>query len=1040
MFVDTFIQRPILATVCSLVIVLAGVLSIPSMPIAQYPDVAPPTVTVTAIYTGANAETVETAVTTPLEQAINGVEGMLYMTSSSSNSGVANVTITFDTTRNQDIAAVDVQNRVNQALGRLPAEVRQLGVTVNKSATNFVLAAGAYSTGEYDSLFISNYLDVYVKDAIKRVPGVADVIIFGERKYSMRVWLDPVRLAARQLTAGDVVNALREQNVNVAAGSVGDAPAPEGQMYQLSVRAAGRLQEARQFDDIIVKTGSDGALVRLQDVGSVELGAETYASSLRFQGHDAVGMGVIALPTANALDVNNGVLTVLQNLAKSFPPGMQYAVAFNTTTVVNESIREVVKTLAIAVGLVILVMFLFLQSWRATLIPTLTMPVSLIGAFAFVHLLGFSINTLTLFAIVLATGIVVDDAIVVIENVERHVQDYKKDAAIAASDAMHEVFSAVIATALVLIAVFVPVAFFPGTTGRLYQQFALTIAFAVAISAFNALTLTPALSALLLRHAELGKGSFFGAIESVIHAGTRLYVSVVSGLMRVRWAMVVVFIALLGAAYFVYTRLPQSFLPEEDPGYFITVVQAPAGSSLEFTQDVAKQAEALLQKLPEAEGVFSVMGFSFTGSAPNQGLIFTALKPFADRPGDEHRLPAILSRLRPQLFGIQNAFVVPFAPPSIQGLGAFGGFTFEVLDQGGGANIQNLAGATYGLIGASQKSSTVTGLFSAFTANDPQLAVDIDREKARSIGLPLSEITNAMQVFLGSSYVNDFDFNNRAYRVYVQADKAFRADPKALGQYYARTDRGQMVPLASVVRMRETTAPQVISHFNLFRSAEINGSAAPGKSSGQAIQEMEDLAARALPQGFSYAWSGISLEEIKAGRQSAYIFGIGILLVYLTLAAQYESLVLPFIVLLGVPLAVLGALSAQWLRGLQNDLYCQIGLVMLIGLAAKNAILIVEFAEQLRRKGMTIVDAAIEAARIRLRPILMTSLAFILGVMPLVFAQGAGQEGRHSVGTAVAGGMLFATFLNVLFIPILYVVIQTVRGGGSAPASESAHA
>jgi len=1038
MFVDTFIQRPILATVCSLVIVLAGVLSIPSMPIAQYPDVAPPTVTVTAIYTGANAETVETAVTTPLEQAINGVEGMLYMTSSSSNSGVSNVTITFDTTRNQDIAAVDVQNRVNQALGRLPAEVRQLGVTVNKSATNFVLAAGAYSTGDYDSLFISNYLDVYVKDAIKRVPGVADVVIFGERKYSMRIWIDPVRLAARQLTAGDVVNALREQNVNVAAGSVGDAPAPEGQLYQLSVRAAGRLQEPRQFDDIIVKASNDGTLVRLQDVGHVELGAETYSSSLRFQGHDAVGMGVIALPTANALDVNNGVLAELQTLAKSFPPGMQYAVAFNTTTVVNESIREVVKTLAIAVGLVILVMFLFLQSWRATLIPTLTMPVSFIGAFAFVHLLGFSINTLTLFAIVLATGIVVDDAIVVIENVERHVQDYKKDAAAAASDAMREVFSAVIATALVLIAVFVPVAFFPGTTGRLYQPFALTIAFAVAISAFNALTLTPALSALLLRHAELGKGTFFGAIESVIHAGTRLYVSVVSGLMRVRWAMVVVFIALLGAAYFVYTRLPQSFLPEEDPGYFITVVQAPAGSSLEFTQDVAKQAEALLQKLPEAEGVFSVMGFSFTGSAPNQGLIFTALKPFAERVGDQHRLPAILNRLRPQLFGIQNAFVVPFAPPSIQGLGAFGGFTFEVLDQGGGANIQNLAGATYGLIGASQKSPTVTGLFSAFTANDPQLAVDIDREKARSIGLPLSEITNAMQVFLGSSYVNDFDFNNRAYRVYVQADKAFRADPKALGQYYARTDRGQMVPLASVVRMRETTAPQVISHFNLFRSAEINGSAAPGKSSGQAIQEMEDLATRALPQGFGYAWSGISLEEIKAGRQSAYIFGIGILLVYLTLAAQYESLVLPFIVLLGVPLAVLGALSAQWLRGLQNDLYCQIGLVMLIGLAAKNAILIVEFAEQLRRKGMTIIDAAIEAARIRLRPILMTSLAFILGVMPLVFAQGAGQEGRHSVGTAVAGGMLFATFLNVLFIPILYVVIQTLRGGGRQPATEHA--
>ncbi len=1029
MFVDTFIRRPILAAVCSLVIVLAGALAIPGMPIAWYPEVAPPTVSVTAVYTGANAETVETAVTTPLEQAINGVEGMLYIASSSTNSGVSSITVTFDVTRDPDIAAVDVQNRVNQAIGRLPAEVRQLGVTVTKVSQNFVSAVALYADGGvYDPLFVSNYIDVYIKDALKRVPGVADVQVFGERKYSMRVWLDPSRLAARRLTAGDVVNALREQNVNVAAGSVGDAPARAGQTYQFSVRAAGRLREASEFENVILATGRDGTLVRVSDVGSVELGAETYSSLLRYQGLDAVGFAVLALPTANALDIQRGVTAEMARLQSAFPPGLQYRIAFDTTTVVQESIAEVVETLAIAVGLVVLVMFIFLQSWRATLIPTLTLPVSLIGAFAFVNLLGFSINTLTLFAIVLATGIVVDDAIVVIENIERHIQEFGKPAPVAAADAMREVFGAVVATALVLIAVFVPVAFFPGTTGRLYQQFALTIAFSVAISAFNALTLTPALSALLLRHGStVGGGWFFGPVERVIRAGTNGYVRVVGGLMRVRWAMVLVFAGLLGMTYYVYNRVPGAFVPEEDAGYFISIVQAPPGASLEYTQQVTAEAEKILMATPEIESVFSILGFSFSGNAANQGLIFTLLKPFEERESAESRIQQLLPRLRGPLLGIQGALVIPFSPPGIN-IGNFGGFTFELLDQSGGP-IDNLGNAVGSLVGASQQSSLVTGLFSSFTANDPQLAVDIDREQVRSLGLSMSEVASAMQIYLGSAYVNDFDFNNRAYRVYVQADKAFRSDPSDLGQYYARTDSGEMVPLASVVRVRETTAPQVINHFNLFRSAQISGAAAPGVSSGEALAEMERLAAAALPAGFGYAWSGISLEEIKAGGQSMAIFGIAMLLVYLTLAAQYESLVLPFIVLLGVPLAVLGALSAQWARGLQNDLYCQIGLVMLIGLAAKNSILIVEFAEQLRGRGMGVIEAAIEAARIRLRPILMTSLAFIFGVLPLVFATGAGQEGRHSVGTAVVGGMLFATFLNILFIPILYAIVRTLIPG-----------
>jgi HAE1 family hydrophobic/amphiphilic exporter-1 len=1037
MFVDTFIRRPILASVCSLVLILAGAIAIPTMPVAQYPPLAPPQVSVSTFYTGADAQAVESAVTTPLEQAINGVEGMLYMTSSSTNSGSSSITVTFDVTRDVDIAAVDVQNRVSTALGRLPTDVRTNGVIVQKGTTGFVLAAGIYAEkGEYDSLFISNYIDVYVKDALKRLEGVGNVQIFGERRYSMRVWLDPDKLASRLLTAEDVVNALREQNVQVAAGAIGQSPIREDQKFQISVRAAGRLHEVSDFENIIVKAAAGGTLVRLKDIGSVELGAETYGSQLRFQGVDAVGFGVTQLPSANALDVERAVRTEMDRLALTFPPGLKYQIAFNTTQVVAESIREVLITLAEAIALVVLVMFVFLQNWRTTLIPTITIPVSLIGAFAFIKLMGFSINTLTLFGIILATGIVVDDAIVVIENIERHVQEHHVKARKAASDAMREVFGAVIATALVLVAVFVPVAFFPGTTGRLYAQFSMTIAFSVALSAFNALTLTPALSALLLDRSHHGKGVIFSGVERVITAGTNAYVAVLARLLRIRWAMVAVFALSLGLTWWVYRSVPQAFVPAEDQGYFISIVQAPAGASLQYTGDIARQAEQILLKDPEVAGVFSVMGFSFSGAAPNQGLIFTSLKPFDERKGPEHSLQTVIGRVSAQYAGISGANVFATAPPSIPGLGAFGGFEFQVLDETG-TDINALANATYAMAAAGNQSPRLRGLFTSFTVNDPQLSVQIDRDRALALGLPVGEVTSALQIYLGSQYVNDFDFNNRAYRVYVQADQAFRSDPAALKRFYVRNSAGQMVPLESVIRVGETTAPQVISHFNLFRSAAINGSAAPGFSSGQALEEMQSLAARTLPQGMSYAWSGLSLEESKAGRQSFLIFGLALLLVYLTLAAQYESLVLPFIVLLGVPLAVLGALSAQWLRGFANDVYCQIGLVMLIGLAAKNSILIVEFAEQLRHKGMSVLEAAIEAARIRLRPILMTSLAFILGVLPLVFATGAGAEARNSVGTAVAGGMLVSTFLNLVFIPVLYVVVQTIRGDDRTPETTS---
>jgi HAE1 family hydrophobic/amphiphilic exporter-1 len=1048
---DVFIRRPIFATVCSLLIILAGSICIPLLPIARYPQLTPPSVVVTAFYTGANAQAVESAVTTPLEQVINGVEGMTYITSSSTNSGVSTINVYFDIARDSDLASVDVQNRVNQVMGRLPAEVRNTGVTVTKNTSSFMGGLGFYSPdNRYSSQFISNYLDVFVRDAIKRVPGVGNVLIFGERKYAMRLWLDPGRLAARGLTAGDVVRALREQNLQVAAGALGDAPADAGQMYNLSLRALGRLSEVPQFENIVVKAGKGTSLVRVRDVGRVELGAETYAANLRFAGLEASGMGIQLLPSANALAVYDGVMREMARLEKSFPPGLEWRLAFDNVSVVRESIKEVLFTLVEAILLVILVMYLFLQNWRSTLIPAITIPVSLVGTFAFVKLFGFSINTLTLFGIVLATGIVVDDAIVVIENIERHMREERKSSHRAAIDAMKEVFGAVVVIGVVLVAVFVPVAFFPGTVGRLYQQFSLTIAFAVILSVFNAVSFTPALSSLLLARESHLHGRFFTAVNRVIDGGTRGYVRLLTRALERRALMLVLFGAGLAATAWLFHIVPSAFVPDEDEGYFISAVQAPAGASLQYTTQIAEQAEAILFKDPDIRAAFSVMGFSNNGAAPNTGLIFTRLKDYSERRGKQHSLAAVLNRVRGQMLAIPGALVIPFAPPGIQGFSFFGGFQYELLDQTGG-EISGLARTLRDFIAHANQSGQVVGLYSSFRADDPQLVVDIDREKARSLDLPLSEVTDALSVLMGSAYVNDFDFNNRAYRVYVQADKQFRAGPQDLHELYGRAANGSMVPLENVMRLRETTAPQVINHFNLFRSAEINGVPAPGKSSGEALAAMERLSRESLPPGFDYAWAGQSLEEVKAGAQVLSIFALSLVVVYLVLAAQYESWVLPFIILLGVPLAVIGGLGAQLLRGFANDVFCQVGLVMLIGLAAKNSILIVEFAEQLRERGLGIKEAAITAGRIRLRPILMTSFAFILGVMPLALATGAGAAARNSVGTSVAGGMIASTLLSIFFIPVLYVVIRTLvpgtlrsHAGGpedEAPAAEGgAHA
>lgn len=1038
--VDFFIHRPVFATVCALLIILAGAACIPILPISLYPNLAPPQVSVTSNYVGANAQVVESAVTIPLEQQINGVEGMHYMTSTSGNDGTSSINVTFNTGYDLNIAAVDVQNRVNTAQGRLPQEIKNTGITITKANPNFVFAAGFYSAdGSLSNEYISNYLDVYVKDPLKRIKGVGDVQIFGERKYAMRIWLDPTKLAARNLTATDVINALQEQNIEIPSGQLGSPPSPKTQDFEITLRVIGRLTEPKEFEKIILKNTPNG-LVQLKDVGHAELGAESYGSNLLYSGHEAIGLGVQQLSDANALDVDTAAKAALLELQKSFPPGMKYVIAFDTTTVVGDSVKEVISTLEEAIVIVIAVIFFFLLDWRATVIPAITIPVSLIGTFAFIEIFGFSINSLTLFGIILSTGLVVDDAIVVIENVQRHIALDHCDPHRATSNAMGEVTSAVIATSLVLVSVFVPVSFFPGTTGILYKQFALTIAFAIAISAFNALTLSPALAALFLQGEEekykmldwtrikflsRGYSAFAHGVEAMILWLGRTYARVIHLALRLRYLMLLIFFAGLWATFFVYTHVPTGFIPQEDQNYLICVVQTPPGASLAYTTDLAHRAEQVILKDPDVFGTFAIPGFSFSGNSANSGLIFIPLNPIDQRRSKGHSADDVVARLGPKMFAVPGGLLVVMQPPAVQGVGNFGGFAFELQDLGRNT-LQDLDAVAHKIIAAGSQGKQLTGLFTSYTANDPQLLIQIDREKTKVMGVPISEVTNALGVYMGSEYINDFDFNNRSYRVYIQADQPFRMKQSDLRQYYVRTSAGGMVPLDNLVNISDTSGPQIISHFNLFRSAEINGSPAPGLSSNQGLKAMEDLAKKNMLQGMTYTWSGLALEEVESAGKATIIFGLGIIVVYLALAAQYESFALPFIILLSVPMAVLGALELVTFRGFSNDAYVQIGLLMLIGLAAKNAILIVEFAEQLREHGKSIVDAAIEAAELRLRPILMTSIAFILGVLPLYFATGSGSKGRNSVGTAIVGGMVVSTVLNLIFIPVLYVILSTL--------------
>ena len=1035
-----FLRRPVFASVCSLIILLIGLVAIPSLPIAEYPPIAPPVVTVTSTYTGASAQAVESSVTTPLEEAINGVQGLRYMSSTSGNDGTSTITCTFELSRDLDQATNDVQNAVNSAQGVLPNEVKQTGVIVSKNAGSFIMAVGLGSTNpQHDAIFLSNYADRYIVDELKRIPGVSSVQVFGERKYAMRVWLDPKRLADNGLAVSDVTGALQDQNVQVAAGAIGQEPAAVDQPYQISVRAVGRLTTPEQFGDIILKSNQDGGFVRLRDVGRVELGAQDYSSVLHFHGKTAVGIGILQLPTANALTVADKVRATFARLEKHYPAGMQDRIAFDSTLFVNESIHEVVVTLGIAIALVILVIYLFLQDWRTTLIPAITIPVSLIGTFGLMKALGFSINTLTLFGLTLATGLVVDDAIVVIENIARFIQEEKMTPFDGALAAMREIFGAVLATSLVLLAVFIPVAFFPGTTGQLYKQFALTIACSITISAFNALTFTPALAALLLRPEGRQRNRFFDFLNRGINGTRHAYDRLLPRIFSFRYGVACIFIVLLAITGVLFKSMPTAFVPDEDQGYFIMTVQLPEGQSIERTMSVIKRVEGYLGKEPAIRDVFSIGGFSFFGSGPNRGLIFAQLVPWTERPGNDSSLDAVLARVRGKLYSIADAQVYAFNPPAIQGVGNFGGFQYELLDQGN-VGMGSLMGSAYAFMGAGATDPILSRVFTTFRNDTPQLVVNVDREKAKSLNVPLQNIFSALQVDLGSLYVNDFDYLNRSYRVYVQADQVYRARLDDLQGLYVRSNTNAMIPLTNLVSTSRETTPGIINHYNLFRSIELNGQPGQGYGSGQAIAEMEKLSQKLLPAGVSYAWSGISLEQIESGGQSTFVFMLGILFVFLVLAAQYESFLDPLIILLSVPLALLGALIALQLRGLQSDVFAQVGYVMLIGLASKNAILIVEFANQLQERGVPLFEAVRTAAETRLRPILMTSFAFILGIVPLVTATGAGSASRHSLGTTVFGGMIISTILNLLVVPAFYIIIERGRKGRHAAKLRKAEA
>ncbi|UVL01039.1 efflux RND transporter permease subunit [Pseudomonas sp. B21-048] len=1044
-FSQFFISRPIFAAVLSLLILIAGAISLFQLPISEYPEVVPPTVVVRANFPGANPKVIGETVAAPLEQAITGVENMLYMSSQSTADGKITLTITFALGTDLDNAQVQVQNRVTRSEPKLPEEVTRIGITVDKASPDLTMVVHLTSPDKrYDMLYLSNYALLNIKDELARLGGVGDVQLFGMGDYSLRVWLDPNKTASRNLTATDVVTAIREQNRQVAAGALGAPPAPNATAFQLSINAQGRLVSEEEFENIIIRSGENGEITRLKDIARVELGSSQYALRSLLDNQPAVAIPIFQRPGSNAIQISNDVREKMAELKKNFPEGMDFSIVYDPTIFVRGSIEAVVHTLFEALILVVLVVILFLQTWRASIIPLVAVPVSLIGTFAVMHLFGFSLNALSLFGLVLAIGIVVDDAIVVVENVERNI-GLGLTPVEATKRAMREVTGPIIATALVLCAVFIPAAFISGLTGQFYKQFALTIAISTVISAFNSLTLSPALAAVLLKSHDAPKDRFSKVLDKIFGGwlfrpfnrffdkASHGYVGTVGRVIRSSGIALLLYAGLMVLTFFGFSNTPTGFVPGQDKQYLVAFAQLPDAASLDRTEDVIKRMSDLALKQPGVESAVAFPGLSINGftNSPNSGIVFVTLKPFDERKDPSMSAGAIAGALNGQYAGIQEAYMAIFPPPPVQGLGTIGGFRLQIEDRGN-LGYDELYKETMNIITKSHSVPELAGLFTSYTVNVPQVDAAIDREKAKTHGVAVSDIFDTLQIYLGSLYANDFNRFGRTYQVNVQAEQQFRLESDQIGQLKVRNNRGEMIPLATFIKVSDTSGPDRVMHYNGFITAEINGAAAPGYSSGQAEKAIEKLLKDELPNGMTYEWTDLTYQQILSGNTALFVFPLCVLLAFLVLAAQYESWSLPLAVILIVPMTLLSAITGVIASGGDNNIFTQIGLIVLVGLACKNAILIVEFAKDKQEEGLGPLAAVLEACRLRLRPILMTSFAFIMGVVPLVFSSGAGAEMRHAMGVAVFSGMLGVTFFGLLLTPVFYVLIRNFVERGEA--------